>query len=234
VNDERGQPAAVNDWVNVVRRARMHPTTKLVALLLASYANPDGTSIYPGIARVAVQSRQSYRTVQRELKHLRDMQLLESTKRQGTRRGWKAGYQLIFGPDVAELLDVPTPDEEAAAIEAVAEQNRARFRRHYAKRHLSGVSSDDQTPSADSDQTPRPNPLPAETKPLPSIRPLPVDKPSISRAQNVVPPERGRQPAAAALDGFDVSTRNGTAQALRAQADALTAWMLDHPESATS
>jgi DNA-binding transcriptional ArsR family regulator len=236
VADDYG--ATVNEWVSIVRRARMHPTTKLVALLVASYADPDGTNIYPGVAKLAVQSRQSYRTVQRELQLLRKAGLVAVTKRQGERRGWRAGYQLTIAPGLLQRLDVLTPDQETAEAEAVAEQNRVRYRRYYArhaatKRHPDGVSSGDQTPSADTDQTPRPSRLAAETQPLPSLLPLPLINPPKERAQTVGEPTGGRQPAAAALNGFDVSTRAGTSRALRAQADALTAWIAEHPEAAS-
>lgn len=168
--------AAVNEWTSIVKRARMpRTTTKSVALLMATYGNADGAAIYPGVARIAVQLDISYRQVQRELAFLRQVQLLEMTKRQTGRRGWRACYRLIIGPDTADLLTVLSPDEEDKAIDDVAEQERVRYRRHYAKRQPAGVRKASGTGTAKrqpagvwvANQTPKPGRGPnATTKSL--------------------------------------------------------------------
>src|SRR6266851_2612976 len=140
--------ATVNSWVNVVRRAHLDETMKPIALLLASYANKDGTSIHPGVARLAVQSGKSYRTVQRVLARLRAIGLIEAMPRVKTPRGWKDGYRLILAADLLDKLDVPTPAAEDAAIEAIASRERERVRKYRrehrpggpAKRHLDGIT----------------------------------------------------------------------------------------------
>jgi DNA-binding transcriptional ArsR family regulator len=118
--------AAVNEWVNVVRRARMHLTTKSVALLLASYADKHGTSIYPGVALLAAQTGLSYRTVQWHLARLREMGLIEQGSRKELRRGWSVPYRLILAADLLEKIDVPTPAAEKLAAEKITAARRTR------------------------------------------------------------------------------------------------------------
>jgi hypothetical protein len=115
--------ATVNEWVNVVRRARLPRTTKLVALTLASYANPDGTRIYPSIARLVVQCRIRYSTCRRAIADLRSAGLLELVTRGG--RGRSNEYRLILSVDLLERWDVPSPDEERSEIDAIVAANRA-------------------------------------------------------------------------------------------------------------
>jgi hypothetical protein len=137
------QGASVNEWVNVVRRARLHATTKLVALLMASYADPDGTRIYPGVARLVIQSGLGYRTVQREMARLRTAGLTEQMPRKGLRRGWSAPYRLILAADLLEKVDVLTPAAEDKAAEDLAGRYRAKHRREKTSRHSDGVGSQD-------------------------------------------------------------------------------------------
>src|SRR5260370_31570300 len=98
---------------------RCDATTTLVALLLASYADPDGTRIYAGVARLAIQGGLSYRTAQRELARLRAMGLIERMPRTGARRGWMACYRLILAADLLDRCDVPTPAAEDPPVAAL-------------------------------------------------------------------------------------------------------------------
>jgi hypothetical protein len=141
--------AGVNEWVNVVRRARLHATTKLVALLVATYADPDGTSIYPGVARLAIQSSHGYRTVQRELARLRAMGLIEQLPRTGVRRGWSTPYRLILASDLLDKLDLPTPAAEDLAVDNLARRYRGRHRAPKSARQPDGAQIDDCTPPGD-------------------------------------------------------------------------------------
>lgn len=120
--------ADVNTWINVVRRSRLPATTKLIALLMASYADPDGTNIYPGVARLAIQSGHGYRTVQREQARLRAMGFVQSMPRRGLRRGWSTPYRLILAADLLEHVDVPSPATEDARIDELARRYRGRHR----------------------------------------------------------------------------------------------------------
>lgn len=84
--DPNLQPVERYDWERTVRRVRMNPSTKLVALALASYANRDGTSAYPGAAKLAAVTGLTERTVRTALASLRDLGLLHRV-REGRRAG---------------------------------------------------------------------------------------------------------------------------------------------------
>lgn len=127
--------ASINDWVNVIRRATLSPNVKLVALMLASYADPDGTHIFPGNARLAVQCSLSYTTVQRAMATLRRKGLIERT-RQGARRNGKSDeYRLILAADLLERCDVPTPAAERIAMEKIIAREHSRSEQWRSTRH---------------------------------------------------------------------------------------------------
>ena len=118
-----GVGASPNDWVQIVRRARLRSTVKLVALVLATYADKDGRRIFPGVARLAVQSGVSYSTVRAAIAVLRRAGLIELVRR-GARKAHRADeYRLILAEDVLERVEVLTPDREAVLIEELNRSN---------------------------------------------------------------------------------------------------------------
>lgn len=118
--------ASVNEWVNVLRRARLGPNVKLVGLTLASYANSDGTNIFPGIARLAWDCGIDYRTARRALAALREAGLVETVTRGARRAGRADKLRLILAEDLLERCDVPDPDAARAAIEKMSARERSR------------------------------------------------------------------------------------------------------------
>lgn len=109
------------EWGHIIRRVQMPPTTKLIALMLASYSDGDtGENIRPGHARLAAVSCVSVSTVERSIKALREMGLIEELS-PGRSRGRNGGglaavYRLTLPDDLlgsAEMLDV---DEKRAAV----------------------------------------------------------------------------------------------------------------------
>lgn len=94
------------EWLDVVRRARLGRTTKAVAVMLATYANQDGTRVFPGIPRIAVVCEVGYNTAQRCLTDLREFGLIERVYRAGA-SGKADEYRLILADGVGER--VPTP-----------------------------------------------------------------------------------------------------------------------------
>lgn len=120
----RDQPAelhgaAVNEWTNVVRRARLGRTTKLVALMLATYADSDGSKVFPGVARLVVQCEISHSRARAGLANLRQAGLIERVRQGNRRRGQADEYRLTFSADLLERITVLTPDEEREAIDRV-------------------------------------------------------------------------------------------------------------------
>lgn len=235
------------EWVNVICRAQLHPHVKLVALILARYADPDGTNAYPGLARLTVQSRLSYSTVQRAMRQLRQIGAIEAMPRAGMKRHWRTRYRLTFGEQLASI--VPTPGAEDQAIELVAESERRRLRsyrgQHRKTRHLSDVSSarlaDDDTSLADVssadetslidvDETSPPQPRPAATVPGPIPVPTPKPQPHLTEL-DVAAPGTGTRARANGHDStsFDTTTRAGTERERQRLGDALNEWIRQHP-----
>lgn len=101
--------ATVGAWNSMVRRARMTDRQKLSALVVSSYADPDGTGIHCGVTRLAVDLGASYRTAQRYLSWLREVGLIELVREGNRRKRLSDEYRLILGPDVLEHLEVLDP-----------------------------------------------------------------------------------------------------------------------------
>ena len=120
--------ASVRRWTDVVRRAELNTTTKLIALLVASYANADGTSIYPGLDRLTVESGKGYSTVKRTVAWLRRVGLIECVHRP-TRTQPFAEYRLTLSNQLGEHVKVSSPTEHHRAV-ATAVDARRQSRAH--------------------------------------------------------------------------------------------------------
>lgn len=112
-------------WTSFVRRARIGEKRKLAALLVGTYANPDGTSVKCGIARIAADLECGYSTARRLLAWLRQADLLELV-RPGNHKAKRADeYRLIVGP-AARNLDVPDEADYRSLVEEISAMNRGR------------------------------------------------------------------------------------------------------------
>lgn len=120
--------AGVRAWTDVVRRTRLGRTTKLVALLMANYADGDGTRIFPGVARIAVEAELTYNVVKTALAALREAGLIELV-RQATRKGDSDEYRLILDPDLIERVSVLSPGEVSVAIASMRDARRGGVRK---------------------------------------------------------------------------------------------------------
>lgn len=118
--------ASVRDWLSVVRRARLGRTTKSVAWVLALRADSDGTRIFPGIARLSVECELSPKVVKEALRALREAGLV-AVVRAASVAGDATEYRLVLD-DVLSHVDVPDPGVHDAAIRAVADQLRGKWR----------------------------------------------------------------------------------------------------------
>lgn len=101
------------EWERIVRRVVMPPAAKCVAFALATYANQDGTSIYPGNERLTAVTCQGEKTVRRALEWLRDGYLIDRV-REGSRGGRRAladEYRLVIPSDLLARHTLLDPDE---------------------------------------------------------------------------------------------------------------------------
>lgn len=119
------QGATLGAWTALIRRARLGATRKAAALIVASYADHKGESVYCGVARLAVDLELSYAQARRYLKWMRDVGLIQLVRKGNARRGRSDEYRLIFGPDLIEHLDLPTPSDYDALVAKVADANRS-------------------------------------------------------------------------------------------------------------
>lgn len=114
MSDEDPTAATRYDWERIIRRAVVPSTVKLVALALATYADADGTRVYPGVARLVAVTSLSERSVRNALAELRRIGLIERVFK-GGRHGTNAYtdvHRLAIPVELFELVDVLDPDEE--------------------------------------------------------------------------------------------------------------------------
>lgn len=121
---DQNDAATVREWTDLVRRAELNATTKLIALTVASYADADGTRVFPGVARLAVETGKGYSTVKRVLAFLRKAGLLRVVRRP-TRQHPSTEYQLTLSDHTGEYVTVPTPSEHRQRIKDVDDAHRS-------------------------------------------------------------------------------------------------------------
>lgn len=106
-------PTGRFEWERIVHRIVMPKPQKLLALVLAGHADPDGSRVRPGNDRLAAITGDSEKNVRRILGVLRDdLGLVKVAKRGGGR--WGTGrateYQLTIPVDLLERMEVLDPD----------------------------------------------------------------------------------------------------------------------------
>jgi hypothetical protein len=111
-------------WIDIVRRARLGRTTKGVAYLVATYADTDGTRIFPGVATVAVAAEVDYKTAKKALAELVTKGLLERVATHARVRGGATEYRLVLADDLQEHVEVLSPAEFELEAERKRKANR--------------------------------------------------------------------------------------------------------------
>ena len=107
------------EWERIVRRVVMPTATvKAVALTLATYANADGTSIYPGNDRLSAVTCAADKTVRRALEWLRAGYLIERVREgsRGGRGGFADEYRLTIPSDLLTRHELLSPDESPVSV----------------------------------------------------------------------------------------------------------------------
>jgi hypothetical protein len=105
------QPAKRFEWERIVRRARLGKATKLVAMVLASYADASGGNVRPGEERMAGACEMGASTVRRHVAALVEAGLLERVSNGGGPRKWAACYRLVVPDDLLWRVPMLGPDE---------------------------------------------------------------------------------------------------------------------------
>lgn len=107
------------EWERLLRRIVMPWRVKSFALLLSTYADPDGTRVRPGVDILAAVTGKSKSTVQRLLKELRDdYGLIEQISRGGGRggRGKVTSYRLAVPTDLLDRVEMLLPGDRPARM----------------------------------------------------------------------------------------------------------------------
>lgn len=134
MDDEK---ASVRDWTDILRRVRLGATVtvpgntrgvrgstvRAVALMLATYADADGSRVFPGTARVAVACEIDYRTAKRCLASLRHLGLIVLV-RPARQRHHADEYRLTIPTDLMERMAVLSPTEMESEVEEMRANNR--------------------------------------------------------------------------------------------------------------
>ena len=108
MSDEPDTTATRYDWERIIRRARLGAPTKAVALAMATYADRDGSRVYPGVARLSAVTELSERSVRGALKKLRDLGLIERTFSGGHRgvNSFTDVHRLAIPVDLFEVVEM--------------------------------------------------------------------------------------------------------------------------------
>ncbi|WP_433221844.1 helix-turn-helix domain-containing protein [Dactylosporangium sp. CS-047395] len=180
------ESVTLRQWLDVVRRARLGRTAKAVALMLATYADNDGSRVYPGVARLAVDCELTYNVIQTALKRLREAGLI-AVVRKGARRGQADEYRLILASDILDRIDVLTPAHVTESSAVLAARRRGR--------HKPPAATAPSRPP----HRPRPTPRDADDLDPPALHPDPWD--AGWGAQHTAAPHGNPRSAAAAPHG---------------------------------
>ncbi|WP_043843768.1 helix-turn-helix domain-containing protein [Amycolatopsis taiwanensis] len=132
-------------WERLVMASQLPATTKLVAFVLRTHADPDGTRVKPGLPRLAVLTGLSYETVKRARQELVRAGLLALHKRGNRRRGHGDEYRLIIAEDLLERLQWRTPSEIDAAAAEISTRRAEAEQTRRAKKHQGSADSPETT-----------------------------------------------------------------------------------------
>jgi hypothetical protein len=121
---DASHPVGRYEWERIIRRAVMPKAVKYVALILATYADADGSRVRPGIDVLAAVAGEGQSTVRKRVAELRTTYgLLDVVSRGGGRNGSgkAAEYRLVMPVDLLERVEMLPPGDVAkrAPIHAV-------------------------------------------------------------------------------------------------------------------
>jgi biotin operon repressor len=108
-------PVYTATWIELVARCKLPASRKSVAIMLASFANADGTNTYPSLPKLAVMAGLTQNRAREHVQALEAIGLLICVKRGGGRRN-PSVYRLVR-PDLTALPLVLDPDMEPMPAE---------------------------------------------------------------------------------------------------------------------
>lgn len=127
------------DWERQILAARLPAMTKLVALAAATYADPDGTRVHPGTARLAIICGIGYSTARKALADLRSAGLIDQVRRGSKRKATE--YRLVLAADLVERLEWLSPAQIALEAERLNQVRAEETAKREARRRLRSPAS---------------------------------------------------------------------------------------------
>lgn len=118
----------VRQWTEVIRRARIGRSVKAVALMMATYADANGTRIFPGLAVLAVATELNYKTVSSAVSKLQKWGLIERLKTSHRGRRHADEYRLVLAADVVERVEILDPRAFKEAADAIRKRHRGVYK----------------------------------------------------------------------------------------------------------
>ena len=106
------------EWERILRRAIITPpSVKFLGLMMATYANADGSRVRPGQARLAAVMGTSISTVERGQRTMEKEGFLEMVSKghssgRGRSAGYASEYRLTVPSDLLERVPMLDPDEK--------------------------------------------------------------------------------------------------------------------------
>lgn len=109
------------------KRGAVSATTfKAIALMWATYGNPDGSNVRPGVATVAVAAEVSFKTAKLVTPKLVELGLLKRVAPTDRRARKYDIYRLALPEDILDRVDHLDPDQMKKAGEAMREAYRGK------------------------------------------------------------------------------------------------------------
>ncbi|MDV6271086.1 hypothetical protein [Rhodococcus globerulus] len=102
--DEVAQPVGRFEWERLIRRVSMPTGVKFLALMLATFADQDGSRVRPGVGHLALTLEVSARTVSRGFVWLRDNGFVTRVRQGNRYENMADEYQLSVPADILGRL----------------------------------------------------------------------------------------------------------------------------------
>jgi hypothetical protein len=102
------------EWERIMRRARINWDLKSLGLLMATWADPDGTRVRPGVKLLVAVTGTSPSTVGRRIKELHETYLLLQLVRRGGGRGGQGSaseWRLAIPVNLLDRIELLPPEE---------------------------------------------------------------------------------------------------------------------------
>lgn len=98
------------EWERIMRRVEMPSGVKYLGLMLSTYADSDGSRVFPGVEKLSLVMCVGTATVKRSLGVLRDLGFVERVRQGNRHAGLADEYRLTIPSDLLSMR-LLNPDE---------------------------------------------------------------------------------------------------------------------------